>query len=162
MTGYGYGYKAGEHEAKAVGIGLPISMKHSTEVCKAIRGKDLEYAKRILDAAIDLKQAIPYRRYFEEMAHNKNVGPGRFPIKTCEQIKLILESAEANAQIKGLSTSKLFIKHISAQLGGKVFHQGRNGRKGKRAHIEVVLAEGTKSEKKQHVKKEVGKAAPTK
>jgi large subunit ribosomal protein L22 len=161
MAGYGYSYKATANEAKAVGVGMPISFKHGVEVCRAIRGKDITTAKRILDDAIGLRKAIPYKRYFEEMAHNKGVGPGRFPAKTCKFIKGLLESAEANAQLKGLSTANLTIKHIAAQLGGKVFHSGRNGRKGKQAHIEIVLAEGVKKEKKGK-SKEGGKAAPKK
>ena len=145
---YGYAYKAQANEAKAVGRGLPISYKSSVEVCRSLRGKDIERAKRILDDAIDLRQAIPFKRYYEEIAHNKNVGPGKFPVKVCEHIRSVIESAETNAQLKGLSTATLTIKHIAAQSGGKVFHHGRNGRQGKNCHIEVVLAEGQKKEKK--------------
>ena len=151
MATYGYAYKAGKNEAKAVGISLPISYKSSMEICRHIRGRNLAKAKAILDDAIALKAAVPFKRYFEEIAHQKNVGPGKFPVKACTYIKTILESAEANAQLKGLSTGNLIIKHIAAQSGGKVFHHGRNGRQGKNAHIEVVLAEGIKEEKKKHV-----------
>ena len=139
---YGYAYKAEKNEAKAVGVALPISFKHGVAICNYVRGRNVSKAKTMLDSVMKLKNAVPYTRYNNEMAHNKNVGSGRFPIKTCAYIKEIIESAEANAQLKGLSSANLIIKHIAAQNGGKVFHQGRNGRKGKRAHIEVVLVEG--------------------
>ena len=159
MTEYGYGYKAGQHEAKAVGVGLPISFKHGSEVANLVRGMKVSRAKTTLDNVMRFKEAVPYTRYFEEIAHQKNVGPGRFPIKTCKHILAIIESAEANAQFKGLNTGNLIIKHIAAQGGGKVHHYGRNGRKAKRAHIEIVLAESAPVTK---AKKEGGKAAPKK
>ncbi|MEK6822449.1 MAG: 50S ribosomal protein L22 [Nanoarchaeota archaeon] len=160
MTEYGYGYKAGQNEAKAVGVGLPISYKHGSEVARFIRGMKVSRAKTVLDNVMRFKEAVPYTRYFEEIAHQKNVGPGRFPIKTCKNILAILESAEANAQFKGLNTGNLIIKHIAAQGGGKVHHYGRNGRKAKRAHIEIVLAESAQTAKP--TKKEGSKAAPKK
>ena len=156
----GYAYNAAANEAKAIGVAMPISFKSSVEVCRWLRGQKVEQAYKMLDRAAALKEAVPFTRYFEEIAHQKNVGPGKFPVKACTYIKRIIESAEKNAQFKGLNSSNLIIKHIAAQSGGKVFHQGRNGRQGKNAHIEVVLAEGMKTEKK--VKKEGGKAAPKK
>jgi large subunit ribosomal protein L22 len=139
---YGYSVKAGENEAKAVGLALPISFKHSVEVCRHIKGKPLAVARKALEGAIALKTAIPYRRYNKEMAHHSGVGPGRFPVKVCEAISKVLDSAEANAQLKGMSTANLVIKNVSANKAGVVHHYGRWGRHARRAHIEVVLAVG--------------------
>ena len=71
-----------------------------------------------------------------------------------EFIKLI-ESAEANAQFKGLNTSKLVISHISANKASKAWHYGRKSRrKMKRTNVEVIVEENTKIEKiKEEIKK---------
>lgn len=145
----GYAYNASANEAKAQSIGLPISFKSSVELCRTLRGKPLVKARRILDGVIDLKQAVPFRRYNQEIAHNKNVGPGRFPVKTAKHIKDVLASAEANAQLKGLGTANLVITHICAQRGGKVMRYGRNRGEAKNTHIEVVLGEGKPAAKKE-------------
>lgn len=139
---YKYSVEIAENQAKAVGVSLPISTKVSIEICKHIRGKRVEKAKKILDTAINLEQAIPYTRFNKDVGHKKgNIAAGRFPIKACTQIKKLILSAEANAQSKGLS-SDLIIKHISAQQGPKSWHYGRKKRRQmKRTHIELVLEE---------------------
>jgi large subunit ribosomal protein L22 len=139
----GYSYNAKDNEAKALGRSLPISMKHAVSVCDAIRGKKLSVAKLLLDRVSAMRQAVPYRRYNQEMAHNKNVGSGRFPVNTCVFIKSVVESAEANAQLKGLSTAALVIKHIACHKAGKIQRHGRQRTERKNAHLEVVLAEGS-------------------
>lgn len=146
---HGYAYKATGNEAKALGTGLTISFKSSVELCRSLRGKNITKARRILDQCIELKQAVPFRRYMQEIAHNKNVGPGRFPVNAAKGIKGVIDSAEANAQLKGLSTANLVIKHICAQRGGKVMHYGRNRGEAKNTHIEVVLCEGKPIVKKE-------------
>lgn len=157
---YGYAVKAGENESKAVGLALPISFKHAIEVCRHIRGKQLTVARKALAGAISLKTAIPYRRYNKEMAHQSGVGPGRFPIKVCEAIGKVLDSAEANAQLKGMSTANLVVKHAGANKAGVVHHYGRWGRHARRAHVEVVLAVGEATPAKKDRKTRSPKTAP--
>ena len=138
-----------EHTAKAVGISLPISTKQSIEVCNFIRNKPLERAKTMLNDVILTKIAVPFKR-FKVIGHKRgNMASGRYPIKTSKEILGVLESAEANAQFKGLNTSNLFICHISSQKAGNQWHYGRQKRrKMKRTTIEVVLQEKA-SDKKQ-------------
>ena len=138
---YEYSTKLTENSAKAVGTSLSISTKYSVEVCTMIRGKQLAKAKQMLEEVTKQKRAVPLNRYGGEVPHKKGMMRGRYPIKCCTAIKNILESAEANAQFKGLNTAKLVVKHIAAQQGPTVMHHGRHGRKAKRTHIEVVLEE---------------------
>lgn len=143
-----------EHMSRAVGISLPISVKHSVEVLAYIKNKKIGQAKKLLDLAIAEKQAIPYKRYNQNLAHKRGIGPGRFPVKTAFEIKNLLESAESNAQFQGLNTSNLIVFHASAKKAAGAYHYGRKRRrKMKRATVEIVLSLA-KSEKNSEEKKE--------
>jgi len=138
---YGYTRETGKDEAKAVGLALPISYKHTVEVCNFVRGKPIEQAKRLLDEVMKMKRAVPYRIYNLEMAHNRAVGAGRFPVKTCKHVREVIESAEANAQHKGLSVANLVVRHLAPQKAGRTMHFGRQRRESKRCHLEVIVGE---------------------
>jgi large subunit ribosomal protein L22 len=143
-----------EHMSRAVGISLPISVKHSVEVLAYIKNKKIGQAKKLLDLAIAEKQAIPYKRFNQNLAHKTGIGPGRFPVKTAFEIKNLLESAESNAQFQGLNTSNLIVFHASAKKAAGAYHYGRKRRrKMKRATVEIVLSL-IKSEKDAQEKKE--------
>lgn len=135
--------------AKAVGTSLPVSYKHSVEICAYVRGKNVETAKKLLDDAIQLKKAVPFRRFVRDVGHRKAMGSGRFPKKASAEIKKIIESAQKNAQFKGLSTTNLRIAHICAKQGESGWRYGRHMRRRvKRSHVEVILEETAKEEKK--------------
>jgi len=143
-----------EHTAKALGKDLQISSKLSIEVCNYLRYRPLQKAKLILDRVAKLQQAIPVRRFTFDQGHKKKIGPGRYPVKVCEEILKILRAAEANAQFKGLNTSLLHIVHMCAHKGGAPLHPGRHGRTMKRTHVEVVVEEkpDAKKERKEEKK----------
>lgn len=144
----GYSFQDFEKEkmARALGRDLPISSKHSTMVCNAIRGKSVERAKVILQEAMDLKKAIKFTRFNFDRGHKTKIGPGRFVVKTCFEILKILNSAEANGHHNNLSN--MYIAHICAQKAAKPWHYGRQRRRQmKRAHIEIVVAEKHKAQK---------------
>ena len=154
---YKYSAKLEGETAKAVGRDLPISKKHSYEVCKFIRRRKLSRAKELMQEVIAGKKAVPYSRFNRDLGHKKSTqGPGRYPIKTCKEILKILESVEANAQFKGMNTSNLVIAHLSAQEASRPWRYGRQRRrKMKRTHIEIMVKEGKKKAEKP--KKEVKK-----
>ncbi|MBS3138088.1 50S ribosomal protein L22 [Candidatus Woesearchaeota archaeon] len=136
--------------AKAVGRDLPISMKHSVEVCAFVKGKDLQHAKQLLKEVIVLKRAVPYYRFNQDLGHKKGMASGRYPQKTAKEILKVIESAEVNAQFKGMNTSRLRIAHLAAHLASRPFQSGRHrGRKMKRTHIEVIVQEYKKQDKEQ-------------
>jgi large subunit ribosomal protein L22 len=146
---YKYSTKIGENCSKAIGVALPISRKQSLMICQYIRGKNVQKAKQFLADVIAFKKPVPFTKFTNGLGHKPGMCAGRYPVKACQRILEILETAEANAQFKGLSNADLIIKHISAQQGPKTWHYGRQTRvKAKRTHIEVVLEE-------KKVKKEV-------
>jgi large subunit ribosomal protein L22 len=140
---YNYTVPIGEKSACAVGMNLPISLKQSVEVCNFIRGKPVEKAKALLASVIAEKQPVPYKQFNGDVGHRKgNMAAGRYPIKTCTHILQIVESAESNAQFKGLVPKDLILKQVCAQGASNTPRYGRQrGRYAKRIHIEVVVEE---------------------
>ncbi len=139
-----YSFQKYESEtmARASGRSLPISTRQSIEISNFLRGKKLEKAKNILQRVMEKKQAIPYRIYNDNIAHKPGIGPGKYPEKASMHILKLLESVEANAQFKGIDTSKLIVAHISANQAARTLHYGRKRRrKMKRTNIEIVVKE---------------------
>lgn len=142
MAPYQYSFKDNENSAKAVGLSLPISGKHSKQICKYLQGRKLELAKRILEGVMKKEQAIPFKNYDDGAGHKKGMAAGRYPIKASENILKTIQSAEANAQFKGLNTANLIIKHIISKKAPTTIRAGRNGgKRAKRTHIEIMLTQ---------------------
>ena len=136
-----------ENMARARGISLPISFKQSIEICNFIRGKKVKDAKNALAEVINKKKAMPFTRFEHNLGHKKKIGAGRYPIKSSKEILKLMESAEANAQFKGLNTADLEIAHICANKASKVWHFGRKRRrKAKRTTIEIIVQEERKKQ----------------
>ncbi|OYT32157.1 MAG: 50S ribosomal protein L22 [Thermofilum sp. ex4484_79] len=106
--------------AIASGRDLRISYKAAVEVLKEIRGKKLDKAKRILEDIIEMRRAVPYRRFYGKVGHRRGMGPGRYPVKAAKAILSVLENAEANAEFKGLDTTRLWVVHAAAFQGMKL------------------------------------------
>lgn len=129
-------------EAIANGTNLGISTKTSVEVCRLLRNKTTERAKKILERVIEKKEAVPYKRYLKEIPHRKGkMATGRYPLKTSKAILDLIKNAETNAKDKGMS-SKLIITHISAHKGESQSRYGRKiGRRAKKTHIKITVQE---------------------
>jgi large subunit ribosomal protein L22 len=140
--GYSFKNYDNEHMARAYGAALPISFKSSVEICAHIKNRKLAAAKKILEKAINIEQAIPFNRYNWDLGHKPGIGPGRYPAKASKLILQIVEAAEANAQFKGLNTSNLVLVHATSNKAGRSMHYGRKSRRVmKRTNIEIVLEE---------------------
>jgi large subunit ribosomal protein L22 len=138
-----------ENMSKASGRDLGISTKKAVEICNTLRGKKLEKAKNYLAGVVELKLAVPMKRFRRDTGHKAGMAAGRYPVKAATAILEILESAESNAQNKGLSTKDMIIVHMCAHTASKPWHYGRKKRqKMKRTHVEVVLAEHKEVSKK--------------
>nr|AJS13243.1 50S ribosomal protein L22, large subunit ribosomal protein L22 [uncultured archaeon] len=139
-----------EKTAKASGRELKVSHKAAREVCKAIKGMNLSYAKEYLRDVIAKKKAIPYTRYTKKLGHKGGLQKncvGRYPMKTAHQILQVLQAAEANAENKGLDVDRLRIMHAAAYQGIKLkrFMPRAHGRASPKfdttTHVEIVLDE---------------------
>ncbi|MEM2272969.1 MAG: 50S ribosomal protein L22 [Candidatus Bathyarchaeia archaeon] len=150
MPEWGYSIVMYDHAtmARAGGRELRISPKAAREVCSAIRGMMLEEAKEFLRKVIAKKTAVLYRRYKKKLPHRRGLGgAGRYPVKAASKILEVLESAEANAEYKGLDMEKLKVIHASAYPGVKIrrYRPRAFGRATPRfetlCHVEIVLQE---------------------
>jgi len=155
---YNYSFQKYEKEkmARAVGLDLPISRKHSVEIINKLKNKTTTRAKKILEGIIAIETPIQYTRFNRDLGHKKGIGPGRFPSKTAENILKIINSVEKNANTKGLSNPT--IVHMSANKAAAQWHYGRKKRrKMKRSHIEIVVASADIKEKKERTQKSESK-----
>ncbi len=147
MRGYSYRDEAGTSVARARGVELPISPKKTYEVLNAIRGLTLERARAVLEDAVELRRAIPFRRYNQETSHKRGVGPGRFPKKVARNVLQILRNAESNAEYESLDTDRLYVK-VAASSRGRILKASMPRAHGRAppwnaqtTPIEIVLAE---------------------
>ncbi len=139
-----------EKAVKASGRELRISHKHAREVCKTIRGMRLNKAKRYLEQVIAKKQPVPFKRYTKKLGHRHGMQKamvGKYPIKAAAEILRVLQSAEGNAEFKGLDTERLRIIHASAYPGMKIkraiprAHGHATPKNKTLTHIEIGLQE---------------------
>ncbi len=147
MRGYTYRAESGVSVARARGVELPISPKKTYEILNAIRGLPVERAKMILEDAIALKHAIPFRRYNQETAHHTGTGPGRYAKKVAKNVLQVLENARENAEYESMDADRLFVK-IAASSRGRIrkatmprAHGRATAWNEQTTHIEIVLAE---------------------
>ncbi len=127
--------------AKAFGVGLRVSQKAASIVCRTIKFKPLNRSRRLLE---DLKAE---RRSLD----------GKYYTKAVAAILNLVNSAEKNAEFQKLDMDRLFV-HASAHKGGMIRRRRRKGAFGntmKNTHIEVLLIEMGKEAKRQVSKKKI-------
>ena len=115
-----------EHIASAKAVGVPVSTKHSIEISKFLRYKPVSFAKAYLNEVIDLKKAIPFKTFNRDRGHKAGMAAGRFPEKAAKEFLKLLNSAESNAQFKGLNVSNLKIVKLLANKAAIPMTGGRN------------------------------------
>lgn len=138
--------------AKSSGKNMRISVKHSVEIGKTLRGKKLASAMKILNNVIEKKQAIKFRRYNKDTGHKKGMAAGRYPVNAAKEIYILLNNALANAINQEMDPEKIYIKtFITSRAVSK--EQAANRRIGKLTHIDITVAQ------KEEVKKNDRKKA---
>ena len=105
--------------ARAYGRDLPCSPKSGRNVAKAIKGMPVSRAKLFLEEVRELRVAVPFTVRNRKIHHRKGTGfgPGKYPVQTVKCFLKVLESAEANAEYKGLDKERLVITHSTAYQG---------------------------------------------
>ncbi|QQG39865.1 MAG: hypothetical protein HYS81_00440 [Candidatus Aenigmatarchaeota archaeon] len=120
----GYPVQIGEREAKAAIVYAPVSTRNSRAVCRRINGMPLEAAKKYLGSLLD---------------ESANIN-GRHHTFAAEQILVLLESAQKNAEFRGLGKTR--IRTIIAEEARRMIRRKRKGgRQFKLTHLKVVLQE---------------------
>ena len=149
-----YSYEPGNQtkSCKAKGVDLRVHFKNTYETAQAIKGMKLQAAKSYMEAVIDKRRCIPFRKFKgcvsrTPQANEFKTTQGRWPVKSCKVVLGLLRNAESNAEMKSLDTDNLVIKHIqvnAAQQGRRRTYRA-HGRIGPYmscpSHIEMVLEE---------------------
>jgi large subunit ribosomal protein L17e len=115
---------------------------------------ELGKAKAYLEAVLAKTRVIPFRRFcggVGRTAQAKNegstTGQGRWPTKSVELLLGLLRNAEANAEVKGLDTERLYVSHIQVNQAMKQRRRTyrAHGRIGpylsSPCHVELTLSE---------------------
>lgn len=127
---------------------LPISAKMSMEICGAIRNMELTKAKRILQDVVDMKRALPFRKFNADLSHKPGMAAGRYPISTSKVFLKLLNSVEMNAGNKGLNVNNLVINFAKADRAETRWRSGRKGRvQMKSTHVKIIVGEKTAEKK---------------
>jgi len=143
-----------ENMARVLSTDLPISLRHSIELCRYIKGRTTKKVVALLQKILDHEIALPLVKYNAKISHKPGMSAGAYPRNATSCFIKLIKSIEANAQDKGLNTDSLRIVHASANSGPKVYHSGRHsGRIRKITHVEIVVKEEEKSKEEKKVDK---------
>jgi large subunit ribosomal protein L22 len=152
MPSYGYSIIGIDPDRTAIASArnVRVSPKQCREVCKEIRGMMLDKAIELLEAVIEEKAWIPYKRHYKKRGHHpgmKKWMAGGHPVKASGHIIKVLKNAESNADNKGLDIDRLKVVHAVTHRGriNKKFIERAFGRSSayseQTSHIEIVLEE---------------------
>ncbi len=114
---YEYSYKADDREtAKAQAFDLNGSYKDLGQVLRALKGKSVAQARKILEECISLKMPIPYKKFNTGFGHRSQLGgkKGRWPVREAKMALALLNNAGANANFKGLPVEQLIVRQGAA------------------------------------------------
>ena len=142
-----YGYKAKDEKkiAKAAVQNEKVSWKDSIEICRVIKGKNINKMIDFLTDVIDLKKAVPYKIHTKDIAHKKgkSMAAGKYPIKTSKIFIKMLNNLKNNADNKGLDTENLTIVNAQANKGVTHYRGARSfGRRhSKSSNINIIAEE---------------------
>merc|ERR1719194_235445 len=151
-----------------MGVDLRVHYKNTYEAAAAIKGMNLQNAKKYLEDVVEKKQCVPFRVYKgcigrTPQAKAFKVTQGRWPVKSVKIVLDLLRNAESNAEFKNLDTDNLTITHGQvdrAQQGRRRTYRA-HGRIGPYmnhpAHVQLILQEkeeaADKAEEEQKAKK---------
>ncbi len=127
--------------ARGVGISLPISYKQAREICAYIKNKKVEMVKKSLNRVLDMKEAIPFKRFNMDVGHKPgNMAAGRYPQNSTFEILKLVESVEKNAVNKGLG-NELYVASACSHRAPANPRGGRTAGEAKRSHVEIIVEE---------------------
>jgi large subunit ribosomal protein L22 len=141
-------------KAVARGTNLQISFKQAVNIGRAIRGKELAYAVRLLTDVTNMRRPIPVVKYGRDTPHKPGTAAGRYPAKACKEVMLILGNVIANAGVKHMDVGKLFISRYECNREVSK-NRAKSRRIGRLTNIMIEVQE--KEEKKKPTKKEAPK-----
>lgn len=136
-----------DRSAKASAREVDISKKAAREICNTIKGMTIHNCIEYLEAVIEKKAAVPFKRYKKNVGHKSNIskwGPGRYPEKAAKEILKVVRNLENNAENNQLQLDRCKITHAVTLLGSRqkgIFHRAHGSSSPKVrqfVHIELV------------------------
>ena len=127
-----YTFVPEKKHAKVYSRNSKISTKTAAKLCRVIKNKPLSRAKRLLNDLVERKRALR----------------GKYYTKTANELLMLINSCERNAEFLDLDTQRLFV-HASAHTGTTIRRRRRRGSFGskmKTSNVEVMLIERGKSQ----------------
>merc|ERR1719436_95477 len=135
-----------------MGVDLKAHFKNTYETAQALKGMNIQTAKRYLQDVCEKKQCIPFRKFCGGVGRTPQAKAfkhtqGRWPIKSCKILLDLLRNAESNAEFKNLDTDNLYLHHIqvnAAQQGRRRTYRahGRiNPYMSSPCHVEMIFCE---------------------
>jgi len=170
---YRYAVQMQEKTAKSQVYDQNASYKDLTQVCRAIRGRQADEARTVLEECVSLKKAIPYFRHAKGCGARGELGgkKGRYPKKEARIMLGLVNDAVANAKHMGMDEKKLYVAHAAGYkqnsfhrhrrywAGGSILGYGKQATWAdyETARAEVVLAEREPRPKKMERAQKAGK-----
>ncbi|MCK5334043.1 MAG: 50S ribosomal protein L22 [Candidatus Aenigmarchaeota archaeon] len=130
--------------AKVCAKAVKISFKQAREIGRLIKGKKSSAAIKYLEEVIVLKKPVPFGRFNTNMAHRSGMAAASYPVNAGKKMIELLESAEKNAEYKGLEVKNLYVKNVWATRASTYTTPKRSpfrGRSKKSANISLLLEE---------------------
>jgi large subunit ribosomal protein L22 len=143
--------------ARAYGRDLDCSPKSGRNVARAIKGMPVTRAKEFLESVARLETPVPFKVRVRKIHHRRGegFGPGKWPVGVVTRFLKVVESAEANAEYKGLDKERLVITHASAYQGTVIqaFTPRAQGRAtphyNRKCNFEVIVSQVDAEEQKE-------------
>ncbi|NUN11343.1 50S ribosomal protein L22 [Candidatus Micrarchaeota archaeon] len=148
---------------------VDCSYKDLSQVLSNMKGKTIAQARTMLESAMKMEKPIPFNKFNTGMGHRKQLGgkKGKYPKKEAAYALQLLNNAIANGEKKGLDSSKLVVKHASANkqsvfkryrsqfVGGNTLGYGKQAMWANyvTARAEIGLAEQEPKQKKKKKEK---------
>ncbi len=150
---YAYQQYDPERMARASRRNEAISFKQSVELARELRGMLSDRALAFLDGVIAQRQPVRFTRFTDGAGHKRGIGPGKYPVKAATVFKLLLESAIANAENKGLGTPLKLVSVVANNGNGDAHYGRKRSRQAKSTHLQIVVAETAESKRPKKAKK---------
>lgn len=110
-----------ETTARGIIRDRPISLKHSKEIARELRGMTVGEARRYLAAVLEKRRSVPFKQHNSGVGHRSDLqgwDAGRYPQKATKAFVELLENVAANATEQGFDAEAMTIIHLAPHKVG--------------------------------------------
>jgi len=120
----------------ANGRNLAMSTKEAVDICRMIRGKDIDTSLKLLEEVLQFKRAVKMNRREVPHRHGKGMMAGRYPIAAVKEFIRLAKQLKSNALHQELEIEK-YVLFCKADKASRPYR--RDGRRFKRTHVLLKL-----------------------